>query len=228
MAGKSTNKTILTLLIGASVIFLVWKLWPALSRRTAGAPAGGGSASGGGGNYGGYSDPYSQQPPNQTDPLLQLVSALIKSLSKKGSSGGGGSKGGGGNPSARIGGSPGGFWSAVNKSASDLTSYFNGAGDPNAALDASAYGLDNYQIPDESLYTVQDLPTQDLGTGWNTDPNGIYGAEDAGYGYDGTDAGSYSSGDTGSSGNDSGIVPYDYNPGDGGGDGFGDGGDGGF
>lgn len=155
MASSNTNKTIFTVAAVGVMLFLVWKLWPALNSALAGVSGGGGSGSGGGGVGsigGGYEDSYIPQ--SQPSLLGSLLGSL--GLNLGGGSGGGSFGGaGGGSPntlasiaSAALGSGDNISWGPGESAYSTPWGYvFSDDGAPTAAQDANSFGGGNNGIP---------------------------------------------------------------------------------
>lgn len=142
-SSNSANQALkwgLILIVG---VVAYYKLLPSVLRALRGRGSSGGA--GGGGAFGGPSpsSPLGGKPPASGGPLNALANALK------------------GNPNSAS--DPNAFQYWVNKSQSDLTSYFKGFS-PTASYDSAA--LDSITIPSVQLQSLDNLPSQPLGTGF--------------------------------------------------------------
>jgi len=177
---KSTNKTIWTLGLVGVVVFLAWKLWPAIRNKLNGSGSGGGAV--------GATTAGSQYP---FDPY--------------GQGGGGGSQPGvganfGGGPGGQSGENPLQEWlnQIVNEGYYNASQIDNAGGDSYGNILASdegdLYDLDEQGLPlepttfgDEDQYLItQDVPGSDVGDYGDETIDQMTGdeGEDAGSSYD--------------------------------------------
>jgi hypothetical protein len=196
LATSSANRDrmIWTLVLAAVVVFLAWKLWPAIKKALE-SIGGGSGGSGGAGGVGGATNPYPFQEPQQ------------------GGGGGGIGAGLGGGPGAGAGSggnSDLGIWSAFDNWLQVVLS----TGQDNAALASSSLGYnpstgtDELAALDNSGLLTQPYQLFDVNELATDQPTGDYNQSGFGYDYNG------SGGDSGvyvASGGD-GTDVNDYDP----------------